>query len=51
MPTDDELNDSSRFRDMPSDGQPWHIVAQNTYEHYREHAANVEKWLKRRGSR
>lgn len=43
--SDEDLNDPKRYRDMPADWAPWQVVAGNTYEHYREHAASLRKWL------
>ena len=47
LPTlsDEDLIDPSSFPNMPSDWQPWMIIAQNTYEHYEDHMKDVEKWL------
>jgi hypothetical protein len=30
---------------MPPDWHPWTIIADNTYEHYQHHIADVEHWL------
>jgi hypothetical protein len=30
---------------VPDEWQPWQIIAQNTYEHYRDHTADVERYL------
>ena len=35
--SDEDLNDASRFQDMPEDWIPWQIFAGNSYEHYQEH--------------
>lgn len=43
--SDDDLTDPSSFPNMPPDWQPWMIIAQNTYEHYRDHILDVERWL------
>jgi hypothetical protein len=34
---DEDLNDPARFAGMPSDWQPWEVIASDTFEHYREH--------------
>lgn len=39
--TDEELNDPGRFRNMPPDWLPWQILADNTYDHYRAHLAEL----------
>jgi hypothetical protein len=44
--SDDDLNNPANFRDMLSDWLPWHIFAQNTYEHYEHHTRDVRDWLK-----
>lgn len=44
-----DLNDTSRFRDMPAEWLPWQVIAGNTYEHYRAHVPDVRAWLARRG--
>ncbi len=43
--SDEDLIDPSSFPNMPPDWQPWMIIAQNTYEHYRDHILDVERWL------
>lgn len=42
---DEDLTDPKRYRGMPADWVPWQIVAGNSYEHEREHAASLRKWL------
>jgi uncharacterized protein (TIGR03083 family) len=42
---DQDLNDPSRFADMPADWVPWQIIAGNTFDHYRAHAPDLRKWL------
>lgn len=45
--TDEDLFDGSRF--AWREGDPlWHMVAANTWWHYREHRQQVETWLKKR---
>jgi len=45
--TDEDLFDGSRF--AWREGDPlWHMVAANTWWHYREHRQQVEAWLKNR---
>ncbi len=43
--TDEELNDPSYFEYFPPDREPWNVIAGNTYEHYRDHMPDIEKWL------
>jgi hypothetical protein len=43
---DDVLNDGRRFG-LPDDVPPWVLVANNTYEHYREHGRAIRAWLDR----
>jgi hypothetical protein len=39
--TDDELDDSRSFKEMPADEKPWEIIASNTYDHYIEHFSSI----------
>jgi hypothetical protein len=43
--SDADLTDASHFKEMPADWLPWRIIAGNTFEHYRDHAAVVRAWL------
>ena len=43
--SEDDLNDSSRFPYHPPGAAPWEIVAQNSYQHYQDHLADLRKWL------
>lgn len=43
---DEELDDPSFFKNMPSDWTLWHLVAANTYQHYAEHAFTIRKTLR-----
>lgn len=43
--TDDELNEPGSFEGMPEDWLFGDILAQNTYEHYGDHAASIAKWI------
>jgi len=45
--SDDDLADPAAFPGMPPQWQPWQIIAQNTYEHYRHHTEDVRSWLGR----
>jgi hypothetical protein len=40
--TDDHLNDPANFPGMPSDWQPWQVIASNTYKHYEGHIPHAE---------
>jgi hypothetical protein len=42
---EEHYGNPARFRDMPADWLPWQVFAGNTYEHYRDHAADVRAWL------
>ena len=44
--SEEDLKDPARFADMPSDWQPWDLIAQNTYEHYQDHLADLRAWKK-----
>jgi len=43
--SDEDLNDPSRFADMPADWEPWRVIAGNTYLHYADHATSLRAWL------
>ena len=43
--SDDDLNDPTRFRDMPADWIPWQIIAGCTFRHYPDHVSDVKRWL------
>jgi len=45
---DEDLNDPSRFENMPSDWTPWKLIASNTYQHYLEHALGIRRMLRTR---
>ena len=44
--SDEDLNDASRFREMPEDWIPWQIFAGNSYEHYQDHLPALHEWVK-----
>jgi hypothetical protein len=39
--SEEDLTDPSRYKDMPGDWTPWEIIAENTYEHYHDHAEDI----------
>ena len=39
--SDEELDQSRFFRDMPPDWHPWEVIASNTYEHYHQHLKDI----------
>jgi Protein of unknown function (DUF1706) len=41
---DEDLNDPTRYKDMPEDWTPWEVVASNTFEHYPDHVAELRTW-------
>jgi Protein of unknown function (DUF1706) len=43
--TDADLVEASHFKDMPADWLPGRIIAENTFEHYRDHAVVVRAWM------
>ncbi len=45
--SEEDLQDASRFQDMPADWLPWEMLASNTYEHYVDHAHDIRAWLDR----
>lgn len=40
--SDEELLQARFFRDMPSEWQPWEMLASNTYEHYPQHLGDIQ---------
>ena len=42
---EDDLLDAGRFADMPPDWQPYALLAENSFEHYRQHIPQVREWL------
>ena len=42
---DEDLNSAASFTAMPDDWVPWIILAQNTYEHYRDHAKDIQAYI------
>ena len=36
-----DLTDPGRYKDMPAEWQPWKLIAENTYEHYHDHATAI----------
>jgi hypothetical protein len=43
--TDADLTDPARYANMPADWEPWRVYSSNTYEHYRDHTADLRAWL------
>ena len=43
--SDSDLNETGHFAGMPDDWLFGEILAQNTFEHYGDHAATVARWL------
>ncbi len=44
---DEDLQDSTRFVDMPPEWEPIQLIAVNSSIHYEEHIAVIKKWLNR----
>lgn len=42
---EEDLTDPGRFEGMPTEWQPWDIIAGNSYEHYRQHIPDIRAWL------
>ncbi len=40
--SEEELNNPSRFAEMPLEWKPYAVIASNTYEHYQEHTQEVK---------
>lgn len=47
--SEDELNDPSRFHEMPAEWLPWKLIAENTYEHYDAHLPELRAVLEAQG--
>ena len=45
MALEEDLNDPAAFAGMPSEWQPWSVIASNTYEHYPEHIRQIKDHL------
>ncbi len=43
--SDDELTDPDRFTNMPPEWEPWRIIADNSYDHYRQHNQSLVAWI------
>jgi hypothetical protein len=43
--SDVDLNDPGQFSEMPAEWLPWKIIAENSFEHYPDHAASIQNWL------
>ena len=41
---DIDLSDPKRYKNMPPGWVPWQIIAQNSYDHYRHHVADISAW-------
>ena len=39
--SESDLTDPGRYKDMPAEWQPWKLIAENTYEHYHDHAQAI----------
>ena len=42
---ENDLNDASRFRDIPPNWLPWQVIASNSYEHYHQHIPAIQAWI------
>ena len=42
---DEAMINPKTYADMPDEWVPWQIIAGNTFWHYRDHAADIRKWL------
>ena len=43
--SDVELNDPGQYSEMPAEWLPWKIIAENSFEHYPDHAECIQDWL------
>lgn len=44
------LNDPHHFQNMPPEWVPWRLLAENTLDHYTDHARDLRSWLAWNGS-
>lgn len=47
--SDDDLNNSQHFQDMPAAWTPWQIIAGCSFKHYRDHMPSIRAWLETQG--
>jgi uncharacterized damage-inducible protein DinB len=47
--SDEDLNDSHRYKQMPEEWVPWQLYAGNTFKHYHDHMPSIRIWLAQRG--
>ncbi len=47
--SDEDLNDSQRYKQMPEEWVPWQLYAGNTFKHYQDHMPSIREWLAQRG--
>jgi len=47
--SEEELSESSKFKEMPAEWIPWKVIASNTFEHYHQHMPDVREWLDKFG--
>lgn len=45
--SDEDLNDSRRYKHMPQDWIPWQLFAGNSFDHYLDHMTSLREWLAR----
>src|SRR6266446_8848727 len=46
--SDEDLNDSQRFKQMPEEWVPWQIIAGCSFKHYQDHMPSIREWLAQR---
>ncbi|MFL5701544.1 MAG: ClbS/DfsB family four-helix bundle protein [Ktedonobacteraceae bacterium] len=47
--SDEDLNNSHRYKQMPEEWVPWQLYAGNTFKHYQDHMPSIREWLAQRG--
>jgi uncharacterized damage-inducible protein DinB len=47
--SDEDLNDSHRYKQMPEEWVPWQLYAGNTFKHFHDHMPSIREWLAQRG--
>jgi len=44
----DALNQAAWFKEMPVEWVPWRLIAENSSDHYQQHAEDIRKWVEKR---
>ncbi len=47
--SDEDLNNSHRYKLMPVEWVPWQLYAGNSFKHYQDHMPSIREWLAQKG--